>query len=124
MKQQMHWLRIQIRVDQFVFSPKNMTESVNFIMNVNVEITFYNNPHLFQLLNSLLIIVLQNSISATPAKSDNLKLSPTRFHKEHHDHVTDNKNCEISHFHIMHPVTKIREPLVYHFILSCITLSK
>ena len=90
MKQQMHWLRIQIRVDQFVFSPKNMTESVNFIMNVNVEITFYNNPHLFQLLNSLLIIFLQNSISATSAKSDNLKLSTTRFNKEHHNNVTDN----------------------------------
>lgn len=41
MKQQMHWLRIQIKVDQSVFSPKNMTESVNFIMNVNAEITFF-----------------------------------------------------------------------------------
>lgn len=91
MKQQMHWLRIQIKVDQSVFSPKNMTESVNFIMNVDVEVTFYNNPHLFQLLNSLLIIFHQNSISATPAKSDNLKLSTTQFHKEHHNNVTDNR---------------------------------
>lgn len=92
MKQQMHWLRIQIKVDQSVCSPKNMTESVNFMMkmNVNVEITFYNNPHLFQLLNSLLIIFLQNSISAKPAKSDKLKLSTTQFHKEHHNNVTDN----------------------------------